>query len=495
MQKKNIFLKKFNKSVISITKRIESFFDFFKENFFNKKKRNLKNLDNKIILFVAIIFIFISTYFLLPSFYDQNKIKIQIENLIKEKYNLEVKLDQTLKYSLFPKPHFYSKNVKITYKSNQIAVSENIRISIITKNLFSINKIKIKNLIFKETDFKLDFSNFYFFIDLLNNLDFDKKEKFMNSKLFYLDQNDDILFLSNIKNLNYFIEENFIKKLNAKLNVFNIPISLIIEHFNIKKEFFIKLNSYPLRLSLENYSNYNNEKLDGKLDLTIINKDNKIDYSLKDNSLYFNTQDNEITGNISIKPFFISSNLNLFQINLKQILKENSVLISFLKSEALNNKNLNGKINVNTKNLSGVNFINEIEFNVVLEQGSLSIKDLNTNFKDSVNINLDDTQLIVDENKLKFAGFVTLDFINIKKFFEHYQISIKNRKYIKKIKLGFLYHFDDEFVEIDNLKVDGKLIQNSNQFINDFNSRKDNVFNKIIFRNSVKDFFKLISLE
>ena len=171
------------------------------------------------------------------------------------------------------------------------------------------------------------------------------------------------------------------------------------------------------------------------------------------------------------------------------------MLISFLKSEALNNKNLNGKINVNTKNLSGVNFISEIEFNVVLEQGGLSIKDLNTIFKDSVNINLDDTQLIVDDNKLKFAGFVTLDFINIKKFFEHYQISIKNRKYIKKIKLGFLFHLDDEFVEIDNLKVDGKLIQNSNQFINDFNSRKDNIFNKIIFRNSVKDFFKLISLE
>ena len=103
--------------------------------------------------------------------------------------------------------------------------------------------------------------------------------------------------------------------------------------------------------------------------------------------------------------------------------------------------------------------------------------------------------MIVDDNKLKFAGFVTLDFINIKKFFEHYQISIKNRKYIKKIKLGFLFHLDDEFVEIDNLKVDGKLIQNSNQFINDFNSRKDNIFNKIIFRNSVKDFFKLISLE
>ena len=33
MSKKNLFNKKFNKSVLSINKRIESFFNFFKENF------------------------------------------------------------------------------------------------------------------------------------------------------------------------------------------------------------------------------------------------------------------------------------------------------------------------------------------------------------------------------------------------------------------------------------------------------------------------------
>ncbi len=495
MQKKNIFLKKINKSVISITKRIESFFDFFKDNFFNKKKRNLKNIDNRIILALAITFISISTYFLLPSFYDQNKIKKQIENLIADKYNLEVKLDQPLNYGVFPKPHFSSKNVKLIYNSTKIAESKNIRVSIITKNLFSINKIEIKNLIFQETDFKLDFSNFYFFINLLNNIESEKKVKFVNSKLFYLDQNDDILFLSNIKNLNYFLEENLIKRVVTRLNVFNIPISLITDHNISEKKFFTEINSHPLRLSIKNYSNYDAEKLQGRLDLTLVNQDKKINYILKNNSLSFKTQDNQIVGDINIKPFFIFSNLNLFQIDLKKIFNDNSILISFLKSEVLNNKNLNGKFVVNTKNFRGMNFIDEIKFNVTLEQGDISIKNFNTKFKDSIIINLSDTQLIVDDNKLKFAGFIELDFINIKKFFEHYQINIKDRKYIKKIKLGFLFHFDDKFIEIDNLKVDEKLNKNLIQFINDFNLKKENIFNKIIFRNSVKEFFKLISLD
>ena len=39
MFKKNLFKKKSHKSVLSITKRIESFFNFLRENFFFKKKK------------------------------------------------------------------------------------------------------------------------------------------------------------------------------------------------------------------------------------------------------------------------------------------------------------------------------------------------------------------------------------------------------------------------------------------------------------------------
>ena len=223
MQKKNIFEKTFRKLLISITKRIESFFNFFRENYFNKKK-DYKNIDNRIILALVIIFISICTYFLLPSFYDQNKIRLQIENQIQDKYNLEVKLNNVLKYGVFPKPHFYSENVQIHHKSNQIAKSKMIKVSIVTKNLFSINNVKVKDLIFTETDFRLNFSNFNFFINLLNKINSKEKVNFINSKLFYLDQNSEIIFLSNVKKLNYQLQENSLKKLSSKLNIFNIPI-------------------------------------------------------------------------------------------------------------------------------------------------------------------------------------------------------------------------------------------------------------------------------
>ena len=494
MQKKNKFSKQINKSVLSITSRIESFFNFFKENLFIKKKRNFKAIDKRIFLASAIIFIALISYFLSPAFYDKERIKDEIENQISDKYNLEVKIINSLEYGVFPKPHFYSDNVIIKHKSNKIAESRNTKILISTRNLFSIDKINIKELFFKKTDFRLDFSNFYFFIDLLNNIDTNEKVNFINSKLFYLDKNENIVFLSNIKNLDYILQDNLIKKLNSKFNLFNIPINLNINHNTLENQFFTEIKSLPLRLNIKSDSNYNSEKLEGEIDLTMINKNLKIEYSLKNKLLKFKSKDNKIIGTINIKPFFLSLNLNLFNIETKKIFEDNSILVNILKSETLNNKNLNGLISVNSDNFKNTSFFDKITFDILLEEGEIFIQDLFTTFKDSVSINLDETQLIVDDNnKLKFTGYVSLDFIDVKKFFEHYQIKIKDRKYIKKINLSFLFHFDDKFIEIYNLKVDGSTNQNLENFFDNFNTKRENIFNKIIIRNSVKKFFKIIS--
>ena len=104
MSKKNLFNKKFNKLVLSINKRIESFFNFFKENFSSKKNfsRNFNAIDKRIFFTIAIIIIAIIGYFLSPSFFDKNKIKAELENQILDQYNLKVKFDATLRYGLFP---------------------------------------------------------------------------------------------------------------------------------------------------------------------------------------------------------------------------------------------------------------------------------------------------------------------------------------------------------------------------------------------------------
>ena len=493
MLKKNSFYKKFIRLLLSITKRIESFFNFFHENFSKKKKNYQKifqTIDKRIYFGIAIIFISIISFFSLPGLYDKDKIRAQIENQILKKYNLEVKLDHSLRYGILPRPHFFSENTIINYKSGEIAQSNNTRIPIFIKNFFFSNNIIIKDLNFKKTDFKVNSSNFDFFIKLLNNNKSKQKINFFDSKLFYLNKNEDVIFLTDIKTLNYFNLENSLQKLNSKFNIFTIPISFDVNHNIVEKKILTELDSHQLRLNIINDSNYNNKKLDGQLDITLINKNIEIYYSLKKNSLKFNTNDNKVIGDINIKPFFLSSDLEISRIDLKKIFKDNSIFENLINSEILNNKNLNGKINFIIKDVEGINFLDEVKFNILLEEGDIFINNLKTTFKESVIVNMDEVQLIIDNNKLTFAGYVNLNFIDAMEFYAHYQLNRVDRKNIKKINFGFFFNLDDKFIEINNLKVDGKTNQNLEKFINNFNSDKENVFNKIMIRNTIKSFFK-----
>lgn len=497
MLKKNLFQKILNKLVLSTTKRIESFFSLFRDNFSYKKFffKFPKNVNKKVFLSLVAMFTAVISYFLIPAFYDENKIKAQLENQILNKYNLKVKLDKTLGYGLLPQPHFLSKDAIIEDNLKEISYSENLKIFINPKNFFSPDKLKIKNLLFNKTDFKIDSSNFKFFVEVLNNNRSDHDIDFINNKFFYLDSNDDVIFLSSLKSLNYSYPDKFLKKLNSKFNIFNIPISLDVEHNIIENFFFIKIKSRQIRLNVKINSNYDDEKLDGELDFTVVNKKKKVNYKLEGNNLNFNAEDNKFKGYIDLKPFYLYSALKFYQVDLKKIFKDNSIFTNIIKLEILNNQNLNGRIDVKIDNLKSIDFLNEIKFNIMLEEGNMLIKNLITTFKESVVINLNDTQLIVDNNKLKFVGYITLDFVNIDKFYSHFQINKLNRENIKKINFGFLFNLDEKFLDIDSLEIDGNTNQNLQKFLDNYNSNKENIFNKIVRRNLVKDFFKASSLD
>ena len=498
----NFFKKISNKLVILITERIESFFNFFKDNFLYKKNfkkflklKYLKTVDKKIFLSLAVIIFIIIGYFLIPLFYDKNKIKNQLEAQILNQYNLKVKLDKSLKYRLFPKPHFFSNNTLIEYENNDIAVSKKTKVFISTNNLFSSDFLNIENLIFNQTNFKIRSSDLKFFIDLLNNSISDQSIDFPNSNFFYLDKNDDNIFLINFKNFNYSYQEDFFNIVRSKLKMFDIPITLKINHDILKKKFFVEINSYPLRLKIKNNSDYKDGKLDGQLDLTIINNKKKINYNLKDNSIKFTIKGKKFLADIKIKPFFLSSDLEFNQIDLKNIFKDNSILVNILKSEILNNVNLDGKIDIIINNIKSLKSLTQIKLTITFEEGGVYIHNLTTTFKKLVKININDGQLIVDGNKLKLVGYTTLDFINLKKFYSHFQINKKERKNIESVTFAILFNFDDEIVEIDNLKIDGKTNQNLEKFLNNFNSKKKIILNKIVLRNSIKDFFEAFSLD
>lgn len=496
MLKKKKFNIKISKILLSINKRIESFFNLLRDWNSNKKKyldswRRLS--DKKIFIASVAIFILVITYFLLPAFYSEKTIISEFKNQILQKYNLEVKFNKSPKYRLFPKPHFLLKEVKIVHDSKVISNSKNVKFYISTKNNLRFNKINIKNLVFLESDFKINKKNSYFFYELLNNKVYNQNIKFIKNKLFYLDQNENVVFLSDISKLNYTFQENLINKLKSKLNTFNLPINLKVEHDLMNRNIFTKVDLNSLKLKIENNLNYNNTNIEGDLNLNYINKNQIVKYSLKDNNVIFNTIDNKLTGEINLKPFFLSSNLNLRNIKIKDFFGSNSILINLFKSEILNNKNLNGEISIVVDGLNDLKHINQIKLDIRFEEGLILISNLDFIFKDSTIFNFNNVSLVVDENRLKFIGDVLIEFKNINIFYSHFQIIRNFRKNIKQIESNFVYNFDDELFEFDDLKISGIDKKISDQYLNKFNSEKKDLFNKVTFRNTVRDFFKIIS--
>jgi len=498
MLKKKNFNIKISKLLLSITKRIESFFNFLKHFNINKKKYfNLwkKSLDKKIYIVLAAIFMVVITYFLLPAFYNDDKVNYQLKNQILQKYNFEVNLDKIPHYGLFPKPHYLLEDAKIYYDSKIISNSKNIKVFVSSKRNFEFNKIKINNLVFTETDFKINKINFNFFLNLLNIQATNQNIKFLKSKLFYLDENDNVIFFSDLNKINYIYQESLLNEMESKLEVFNLPINLNIKHDIANKKIFSKIKLSSLKLKFENNLNYNGTEPKGELDINYINRDQTVRYSFKNKNLIFDTDDKKLSGEINIKPFFLVSNLNLKNIRIEDILRENSILVNLLKSEILNNKNLNGKISVVLDDLTNLKHIGQIKFDIQFDQGLIFISNLNFIFKNSAIFNFNDVSLIIDENKLKFIGDIVVNFKDIQNFYSHFQIIRNYRQNINKMSSNFVFNLDDEFFEFSELKISGVDKKITDQYLNKFNSEKKDLFNKVIFRNTVRDFFKIISLD
>ena len=498
MLKKNKFNIKFSKLVLPITKRIESFFNLL--DYFNKNKKKYlnswqKSVDKKIFFSLISTVIIVIGYFLLPAFYDQAKIKDQLKDQILQEYNFEVKLDEYFEYGLFPRPHFFIKDLEIKNDSKSISTSKYTKIYISSKNNFEFNKIKIKNLSFLETEFRIDKSNINFFANLLKNESFNKNIEFTRNKLFFLDENENMIFFSELSKLNYFYQENLLNKLTAKIEIFNLPISLKANYDTVKKIFFTKLDIDSLKLNIVNNSTFKTNLLEGELNINYLNKDLKFKYDLKDQNLNFNTANQKFSGEINIKPFFLSSNINLDNVNIKEIFKNDSLVINLLKSEILNNKSFNDRIEIVIDGLNDLNHVDRIKFEIKFEEGEIFFSNLNFIFKDSVTFNIDNVSSILDEDGLKFIGSINIGFKNMQNFYSHFQIIRNYRKNIDKITSNFIFNFDEKLFEFNELKISGIDKEVSDQYLRKFNSEKKDLFNKVIMRNTVKDFFKTISLD
>ena len=224
MQKHNLLAKKIKKQILSVNVSIESYFNKFKDlNAKNIKAKFREN--NKLFWGISIFVIFAIIYFLAPTAYDKPLTKQVIKNQIFNRYNLNIKFNEKITYSLLPRPHFKSKNLAIFENDKIIGNVENFKIFISIDNLFSFKNFETKDLLLDKTEFSLYKSDFNFFFKLLKTEPSKNKIFIKNSKIFFKDKNEDVLFINKISNGKFYYDSNNLQNIFVSRNkVFKNPI-------------------------------------------------------------------------------------------------------------------------------------------------------------------------------------------------------------------------------------------------------------------------------
>ena len=479
--------KKFN----YLDNKIESFFDKIRNlKKYNQSKKKFYYLDNKVAISVACSVLLFFSYFLIPAFYKEDKIKTSLINQVSDKYDINIVFNEKVKYGLFPKPFFYTKNLDIKYNNKVLANSGYVKFYISFNNFFLSENILSKNLIFQDTEFNINSNNISFFLKALNSPDKENQFIFKKSKFFYKDQNEDLLFLSKIDNFSFFYDDvNDLQKLKSNFEVFNIPFKLDITKNILNKNKSIKLSSKKIRLDIETSIEYDEAKISGFFDIASINKKNLFRYVIEDNSLNFLSLEKDFKGEVNFKPFYFSTDLNFNYISQKKIFQSESLLIDLLDSELLNNPNLNASINIKIDKIDKFEYLQDFVSKIHLGDGRILMKSFNTQWNNSVLIKSNEIEFLNDIEGKKLVGEIIFNFEDIEKFFRYFQIKRNYRDVFETIKLDFVYDLTLDKLIINNLRIDDKSLKKIDKFINKYNKSEINSFNKVTIRNFIKEFF------
>ena len=489
MNKHNLLIKKVKQIFLSINNSIESYFNklkFFKKNF--KKDEFIRN--NRVFFGFSAVVILTLSYFLMPTMYNKNIIKEEIKNQISKKYNIDVIFNEKIRYGLLPKPHFVSKNSSIVREKKEIAIVKNLKVFIGINDFFSFNKIIIKDLFFIKTDFNIKKDDLVFFEDLLKTEPNENKIVLKKSNLFVSGLDDDLLFLNKVIDSKFYYDAFNLKNVLISENeIFNIPYKLTIKNDKFNKELFIKFKSKKIRLDIENITNYEDKQKKGFLDLLSINKDLLLNYQINDNSLNFFTKEKKVLdGFFDFKPFYLKANINYEGISTKDLFSNESILIDLVKTDILNNVNLNVNIDLNIKDITNINELNNLKLKLGLEQGNITFSKSKIMWKNDLQIMLKEGLINYDEDEISLIGKLVIDAKNINNFYKSFQIKKVYRKEIKEIQLDFIYSFNNNKFKFDNVKIDNMSNPKINKFIDEYNLSENIFSNKITFKNFVSNF-------
>ena len=492
MSKKNFFVK--------YIKTINYFINNLLEK--NLNKLNFKNLtylfkNNKIILtFVALFVIFIS-YLLLPTFYNHEDISNKLKNELQNQFDLNFKFSENIKYNIFPKPHFIITKSILSYDKNKISEIKELKIFISIDNLQSIKNIKIKDLIIENANFNLNSNNYNFFLKPLKKNFKDGNLIIKNINIFFRNLENEVLFINNISNAKYYFDPKEIKNiLDANNEIFNLPYSIKIFDDKIEKKIHSKINIESLRLKIDNQTSYADKNYLGLSEINLINTKSLFEYKLKNNLFEFKffdkLQNSEFSyvGKFNFKPFYSNITGNTNKLDLSPLFSSNAIIKELLKTEILNNKNIDFNLIVAGNNIKEFDDFKNVLLKSKIQEGLVDIDQSKITWKNNIDFEFLDSLIFVKEGKLILDSNVEISINNSNELYK-FLLTPKNlRKKISKVNVNFTYLFDEKNIKVNNIRIDGKTLEKSKYSYDDILLKENNLQNKIYFKNLLNEVIK-----
>ena len=490
MRKHNHFVKFLKNINLSINNLLE--------NYLNKLKfSNLLNIarSNKVFLAFVTITILSLSYLSIPHIYNKAEIKQQLKNQLLEKFSINFIFSKNFYYKFYPRPHFVIQDLSIIDRKEKISDVKKLKVYISLNNLFSQKNIIIKDAIIENSNFNFNQNNYNFFLNLLDKNFLEGSFKIKNSNIFYRNIDSEVLFINKILNMNYYYDSKELKNiLYSENEIFNIPFALMSHKDRENKKIFSKLNLKFLKLQIENEFDYKNDTKKGFMNLTYNKNKSKATYELNKNFFIFSFFDKltkpnfTYEGKINFQPFYSNFEGSSDKINLSSFFDSNSLSTQLLKSEILNNKNLNFNLDINSNKISHHQNIVDIILNLKIEEGLIDIDSTKFSWNEYANFKILDSLLYINNNNLVLDGKLIVDIINDKEIYKFLQTSKSLRPKLEKLELNFNYNFDQQIIDFNDIKINDKFNENVNSAIKKIILKRDKLQNKIYFKKLMKDF-------
>ena len=492
MSKHNYFIR----FLITTNKFINS---LLKRNLNKLNAANLKKIliNNKVFLSVVLLVILFFSYLSLPNIFNKNQISVELKKDLLNKLNLEFNFEKELNYKFLPRPHFTINESSVILNENKISKINELKIYVSLKNLFSIKNIKIQNVIIKEANFNLNKNNYGLFVKLLDSDFGDIKLEILDSNIFYRNLENDVLFINHIESAKYIYDPKQFKNiLYSKNNIFNLPYSIELSNNEKEKKLDSKINIESFDLRLENQISYGKELKSGLLEFIKLNSKSIAEYRASNNYFEFKLFDKaqkskfSYNGKLNFRPFHSYLMGSATTIDFSHLFSDDAIIKQLLKTEILNNKNIDFKLNVSANKTRNLDSFTNIFLNLKIQEGLIDLDQTKFSWKNHANFVLADSLIYVKNGKLVLDANSEIKLINLDEIYK-YLVTPKNlRKKMNKMNINFTYLFDEKTLYINDIKVDGIADENLLKNLNEINLKENSLQNKIYFKNFLNDAIK-----